>query len=142
MPIRPENKARYPDNWQEIRASIIQRSQNRCECTGQCGRYHLPAGMTPQTMGDFPQAEKKRCFAMQYEPHPRTNAKVVLTIAHLDHQPENNDPDNLRAMCQRCHNMYDAPNRTRNRRANQDRASGQELLPFAGKKDAQQSGKC
>lgn len=34
--------------------------------------------------------------------------KVVLTIAHLDQQPEHNDPSNLRALCQRCHLTYDA----------------------------------
>jgi 5-methylcytosine-specific restriction endonuclease McrA len=32
---------------------------------------------------------------------------VVLTIAHLDHQPENCAPENLRAWCQRCHLRYD-----------------------------------
>ena len=34
-------------------------------------------------------------------------SRVVLTIAHLDHQPENNDPGNLRALCQRCHLAWD-----------------------------------
>jgi hypothetical protein len=34
--------------------------------------------------------------------------KIVLTIAHLDHTPENCDPENLRAWCQRCHLRYDA----------------------------------
>jgi 5-methylcytosine-specific restriction endonuclease McrA len=33
---------------------------------------------------------------------------VVLTIAHLDQQPENNDHANLRALCQRCHLRFDA----------------------------------
>lgn len=41
-------------------------------------------------------------------------AWIVITIAHLDHTPENNDPDNLRAWCQRCHNRYDAPHRRLN----------------------------
>lgn len=41
-------------------------------------------------------------------------SRIVLTIAHLDHTPENNDPANLRAWCQRCHNRYDAPHRRRN----------------------------
>lgn len=41
-------------------------------------------------------------------PHPITGSTVVLTIAHLDHTPENCDPDNLLAMCQRCHLAYDA----------------------------------
>jgi len=35
----------------------------------------------------------------------------VLTVAHLDHTPENCEPQNLKAMCQRCHNKYDAPMR-------------------------------
>ena len=33
--------------------------------------------------------------------------EIVLTVAHLDHQPENCDPANLRAWCQRCHLHYD-----------------------------------
>jgi hypothetical protein len=31
-----------------------------------------------------------------------------LTIAHLDHQAGNNDPDNLAYLCQTPHWMYDA----------------------------------
>ena len=31
----------------------------------------------------------------------------MLTVAHLDHAPEHNTPDNLRAFCQRCHLNYD-----------------------------------
>ena len=48
---------------------------------------------------------------MNYEPHPDTGSKVVLTVAHLDHIPENCGDDNLLAMCQRCHNRYDMPMR-------------------------------
>lgn len=33
---------------------------------------------------------------------------IVLTVAHLDHRPENCDPANLRAWCQRHHLAYDA----------------------------------
>ena len=33
---------------------------------------------------------------------------IVLTIAHLDHQPENCHPANLAAWCQRHHLAYDA----------------------------------
>lgn len=32
---------------------------------------------------------------------------VVLTVAHLNHTPEDCREDNLRAMCQRCHLNYD-----------------------------------
>lgn len=37
----------------------------------------------------------------------RHDGWCVLTVAHLDHTPENVEPDNLRAMCQRCHLSYD-----------------------------------
>lgn len=61
-------------------------------------------------------APEDRCLAV----------RVVLTIAHLNHTPEDNDMDNLRAFCQRCHLRYDAEHHkanaatTRHRR----RASG------------------
>jgi 5-methylcytosine-specific restriction endonuclease McrA len=89
MPIRAENKTRYPKDWKAVRAAILDRAGNCCEGS--------PA---------FPD-----CRAPNGQPHPQTGSRVVLTIAHLDHQPENNDPDNLRAWCQKCHNVYDLPMR-------------------------------
>ena len=41
-----------------------------------------------------------------------------VTIAHLDHIPEHCNPDNLRALCQRCHNRYDAEHRKETRLSN------------------------
>jgi hypothetical protein len=86
MPIKPENRNRYPKYWPIIRAEILERAMHRCEGS--------PAYPT--------------CRAMNGDEHPVTGSKVILTIAHLDHQPENNDPTNLRAWCQRCHLTYDA----------------------------------
>jgi 5-methylcytosine-specific restriction endonuclease McrA len=95
MPIRSENKARYPKDWSAISLRIRQeRAANRCECEGECGDEHCG-----------------RCPALNGEPHPLTLSRVVLTVAHLDHQPENCADDNLKAMCQRCHNRYDMPMR-------------------------------
>ncbi len=86
MPIRAENRNRYPKNWREISLSIRRdRAQWRCEGAG--------------------------CDARHGEPHPITGSRVVLTVAHLDHQPENCAAANLLALCQRCHNAYDAPMR-------------------------------
>ena len=44
--------------------------------------------------------------------------KIVLTIAHLDHDAENHDVgyDRLKALCQKCHNNYDKENRAKNRK--------------------------
>lgn len=81
MPIRPENKARYPKDWKQISLRIRARAGNKCE---DCGVEN---------------------YSM------RDGAKIVLTVAHLDHTPENCADDNLRAWCQRCHNRYDAPMR-------------------------------
>lgn len=49
---------------------------------------------------------------------------IVLTIAHVhDESPENCDPSNLAALCQRCHLTHDAPKKAERRRAK--RESGQ-----------------
>ena len=82
MPIKPENKDRYPDNWAKIRSDILTRANNKCEVCG-INNYTL-----------YKNKKGKIC-------------KVVLTISHLDHTPENNDYSNLKAMCQKCHLAYD-----------------------------------
>lgn len=91
MPIRPENKIRYPADWKKISHRIrFERAGGCCECGGECGRH----------LG-------RRCPAVHGEPHPVTRSRVVLTTAHLDHTPENCADANLKAMCQRCHLSYD-----------------------------------
>ena len=38
MPIRPENRARYPKDWKAISKRIpFARAGGRCDCTGKCG---------------------------------------------------------------------------------------------------------
>ena len=96
-PIRAEERARYPKNWREISRKVRERAMGRCECSGECGRDHEPFAFST------------RCAAVNGHYHPDTNAQVVLTVAHLDHTPENCDDTNLRAMCNACHLTYDAP---------------------------------
>lgn len=87
MPISPENKKLYPKDWAEISARIrYDRAGNRCE----------------------KDVDGYRCKAINGESHPITGSTVVLTVAHLDHDPANCDDSNLMAMCQRCHLRYDA----------------------------------
>lgn len=92
MPIRPENRKRYPKNWKEIRSQTLERANNCCEF---CGRKNHTWFFNEKT---------------------KKMVKVVLTIAHLDHTPENCDPSNLRALCQKCHNRYDAAHRAETRK--------------------------
>ena len=96
MPIKSENKDRYPKDWKQIRASILQRANNRCEF---CGVEN---------------------HTYRFNPKTRKDAYIVLTIAHLDHTPENCNPDNLKALCQKCHNTYDARHRAETRRKNKN----------------------
>ena len=85
MPIRAENRGRYPPEWAVISLWVRVCASWRCEW----------------------------CAAVQGEPHPATGSKVVLTVAHLDHLtgPEDVRPSNLAALCQRCHNRLDGPAR-------------------------------
>lgn len=85
MPIRPEMRARYPRDWaRRSRFVRFYRARNRCEW----------------------------CGARNYEPHPITGSRVVLTTAHVyDHRPEVANLLNLAALCQRCHLNYDRPRR-------------------------------
>ena len=110
----PFDRSKYPDNWEELSRQIrFERAGGRCE-----GSPVYP-----------------ECRAENGHPHPVTGSVVVLTVAHLDHNETNNDPSNLRAMCQRCHLTHDARqhaiNAAKTRRRKQIEA-GQ--LTFQGQK--------
>ena len=47
---------------------------------------------------------------------PRHSTRVVLATAHLDHDPFNNAPDDLAALCQRCQILHDKAEHLRRRR--------------------------
>lgn len=81
MPIRPEQRAKYPADWKQISQRIrFERAKGRCEW---CGVEHgKPRPDKPSTI-------------------------VILTTAHLDQNPENNDDANLAALCQACHLGHD-----------------------------------
>lgn len=114
-PIRAENRARYPKNWREIRDAIVARAEMRCECMGECGLHRTNPGPRRCT-------EEHGAFAKW------ANGPVVLTVAHLNHTPEDCRPENLKAMCQRCHLRYDSPHHAKSRRMNRDKDVGQESL--------------
>lgn len=86
MPIKPENKARYPKDWKAISLRIRERDGWRC----------------------------KFCAAENGKPNPATGSMVVLTVAHLDHDPANCADENLAALCQKCHLTYDAKHHAEN----------------------------
>ena len=110
MPIKPENKKLYPKNWKEIRQKILQRAGNKCEF---CGVENLTWGYRNEK-GDFIISE-----GMQQEADMLGGEhifRIVLTIAHLDYNPQNNNPENLKALCQKCHLNYDKKHHAETRR--------------------------
>lgn len=112
----PINYKLYPDNWlTEIRPSILKRANHCCE---HCGIANY------QVYRFWPNGDREQ---MNYfDKQTYNNARFVcnmlnidevhiwhvsvLTVAHLDHDINNNEPLNLKALCQRCHLNHDRPN--------------------------------
>lgn len=132
MPIKRENRKRYPADWPAIRERILRRAGYRCEHEGclarhySVGVWHRPADGDRDWkwfplwgQNDNPRTYKEaRAMASEisFEHHgdvgrhadcPRVIV-IVLTVAHLDHVPENCEESNLRALCQRHHLAHDA----------------------------------
>lgn len=117
MPIKPENKNRYPDNWPEIRERILARAGNRCEEEG-CRVLNHAIGYRDheRIFHEIEQSMQGEVDALDAQAQGYKIIRIVLTIAHLDHQPENCADDNLRAWCQLHHNRYDRQHRIQTRK--------------------------
>ncbi len=123
MPIRLEYRWLYPIDWPELsRAIRFGRAKGRCEC---CGRPH---GRQVQHRGggvwwdedgqiwrDGAGRVIRRVPALAEGEAGTLRTFVVLATAHLDHDPTNNHPRNLRALCQRCHLLNDREEHQRRR---------------------------
>lgn len=101
------NPSEYRPDWSSIRRQILDQADNHCEWCGlrngiKGKRDVLGNFWLNQSIAKLSYAERVRLFA----PDSRI-FRVVLTIAHLDQDRRNNDPANLRALCQRCHLNHD-----------------------------------
>lgn len=103
MPIK--DKSIYPPNWKEISRRIrFERAGGKCEwCGAENGAYEQR--VTKEGLNKI--------------------VKIVLTVAHLDHDPTHNDDSNLVALCQACHLRYDVGQHVESRRKSKDKKSGQ-----------------
>lgn len=126
MPIRAELRWLYPVDWPQLSGVIrFARAKGRCE------RCRRPHGRVVRHLGDGRWWDEEQAVWRNGrgrplgglpppEPHtetsPRLVTAVVLACAHLDHNPTNNRPRNLAALCQRCHMLHDAGEHRRRRR--------------------------
>ena len=122
MPIRPEYRWLYPIDWKQLSALIrFERAKGCCE---ECGRPH---GQIVCHLGDgrwwdaqrqvWRDGQGRRVRLREVEDlqaQVRTT-RVVLATAHRDHDPTNNRPRNLMALCQRCHLTHDREEHRRRR---------------------------
>jgi integrase/5-methylcytosine-specific restriction endonuclease McrA len=110
VPIKSELRHLYGPEWKRISHAAVVRAGFRCQRCGLPNYTHVRRQAEgPPVILDPDQAE----LAMR-EGHPVT--KVVLTVAHLDQDPANNAPENLAALCQRCHLEHDRGQHIRNAR--------------------------
>ena|SRR3990167_11548082 len=102
----PINYKEYPKNWiTEIRPAVLKRAENHCEFCGV--ENHSIIYRFGKGINDWVPAGGGN-----------GTTRVVLTIAHLDHDKSNHniDPKRLKALCQKCHLGYDLKRHISNRK--------------------------
>ena len=105
MPIKKENKSKYPKNWKQISEDIrFNRANNKCEFCGAINHSYVN------------KHTRELCAKDEYDA-----IRIILTVAHLDHNPENCDYSNLKALCQKCHNNYDKEHRAETRKETKEK---------------------
>lgn len=103
MPLARDAWAKYPPDWDARSLAVKEAAGWRCECTGYC---HRP----PRHLG-----ADGRCVNRHGDLAYGTGARVVLTTAHLDHDPWNWLNPRLAALCAGCHVHYDREHHARSR---------------------------
>lgn len=124
MPIRRELRWFYPIDWPLISRRVrFERARGRCEA---CDRPHaalltqLPDGRWwDETTGRWrDDAGRPAAWPDIVEFTAAATRRFFLGTAHLDHDPQNSNLRNLRALCQRCHLRHDRDEHLRRRRRN------------------------
>lgn len=141
MPIKPENMVKYPGGsikspeWRAIRKRIGARSGWKCET---CGAPHMTivargtyngrdAYMVIDTNEVYCAETGLKMAEMRLSDfNARKVLKIILTVAHLDHDESSEDDENLKHLCQRHHLRLDAKHHARNA-ARTRRAKGGQL---------------
>lgn len=139
----PIDYKKYPPNWKtEIRPLILARAGNCCEfCKAKnhelyirgvwygCECYQdMDGNIYASTDGD--RIGESYVGDVANHTTKDTSVRIVLTIAHLDHDVKNNDFSNLKALCQKCHLNYDHKHHMKNSSETRKRKKGIIELPF------------
>lgn len=124
----PVDYLKYPPNWTtEIVPAILARAGNCCE---ECGlpKYSTVWAVNFDIKNDQGRYVKRSIWFRVHadakreckgDEHRCKEVRIVLTVAHLDHDENNHEvePDRLKALCQSCHLRYDAKEKFRRLKA-------------------------
>lgn len=149
MPIRADLRHFYRGPaWKATRDRIMKRAKNRCE---QCGKPNGEAietytghsflsprmfwraaggpwrdqsgrGVIVKTRADAPVMVGSGVVYIGGPHKPPRTIRVKVGVAHLDHNPENNADENLKALCDWCHLNYDKLHHRETRATRKDAA--------------------
>ncbi|OLP15607.1 HNH endonuclease [Leptolyngbya sp. 'hensonii'] len=134
----PMDRRLYPENWEAIALAIKEAAGWKCQ---QCGRDCRRPGESDGELidrvwdksPDLFETEENEEFGLHQVPK---FGRFVLTVAHLNHIPQDCRPENLRALCAPCHCRYDLAAMATKRRLKQER-EGQLFLAIGGDDHAQ-----
>lgn len=118
----PINYKEYPKDWKIIRERILKRAGNKCEFCGV--KNHSIIHRTGKGVDDWVywpdgmESEARDLDGLK-------STKIILTIAHLDHDKTNHEvsDDRLKALCQKCHLGYDLKRHVSNRINNRNKSN-------------------
>ena len=129
----PIDYSKYPKDWKtRIRPQILERALNHCERCGVRNHAHILRSKRNGAIYEY-------YYGVDDVIGFEKPVKVVLTIAHLDHDITNNHPENLMALCQRCHLRHDKEHHQANaaRTRAEKQAAGNPMLPGMEGKDGE-----
>lgn len=112
----------YHPEWKtKIRPDILERDNNCCKFCGvkNHGIIHR-FGKLSNEWAYWPEGMQSEAWTID----GLKSTKVILTIAHLDHNKENNNYNNLAALCQKCHLGIDLPHHMVNARNTRTKKKG------------------
>jgi hypothetical protein len=118
----PIDRDRYRPDWEEFSHSIKCAAKWTCQ---QCGKVC-------RQQGESVEAFANRAFQPEspvWKDAIANPQKFCLTVAHLDQDPSNDSPDNIQALCTKCHLNYDRPHLVSNIYSRRERC-GQGVLAF------------